>query len=136
MTWQNARASCKYNKKDLLAMETEKEWQFIKNALKNRTTTKGSYKDEWHIGLFWSLKASNWTWVNGKPLTIMKWRESEPNRNSRYALIAKESPGGSYGKFDSIRGDIRRAWICEEETGVIINFIFHFQVNLNLLWSS
>ena len=136
MTWQNARASCKYNKKDLLAMETEREWQFIKNALKNRTTTNGSYKDEWHIGLFWSKTDSNWTWVNGKPLTIMKWQESEPNRNSRYALIAKEWPGGSHGKFDSIRGDIRRAWICEEETGVIINFIFYFHVNLNLLWSS
>ena len=31
-------------------METEREWQFIKNELMNRTTTKGNYKDEWHIG--------------------------------------------------------------------------------------
>ena len=105
-------------------MDTEREWQFIKNALKNRTTTNGSYKHEWHIGLFWNTTDSNWTWVNGKPLTIMKWRESEPNRNSHYALIAKEWPRGSYGKFDSIRDDIRRAWIWEEETGVINNLIF------------
>ena len=126
MTWQQARASCKYNKKDLVAMETEREWQFITNELKNRTTKK----NEWHIGLFWSTTVSNWTWVNGKPLTIAKWRDSEPSRNSYYALIGKESPRGYYqnGKFDSIRGDIKRAWICEEETGVIINYVFHFQI--------
>ena len=122
MIWRQARAYCKYNKKDLVAMETEREWQFITNELKNRTTTK----NQWHIGLFWNLIVSNWTWVNGKPLTIKKWLDSEPSRNSYYALIAKEWPRGSYGKFDSIRGDIKRAWICEEETGVNIIFIFYF----------
>ena len=123
MTWRQARDSCKYNKKDLVAMETEREWQFITNELKNRTTAK----NEWHIGLFWNKTVRNWTWVNGKPLTITKWRDSEPSGNSLYALIAKEWPRGSYGKFDGIRGDIKRAWICEDETGVIINYIFHFQ---------
>ena len=107
-----------------MAIETEREWQFITNELKNRTTRK----NEWHIGLFWNLTVTNWTWVNRKPLTTKKWRDSEPNRNSHYALIAKEWPTGSYGKFDSIRNDIKRAWICEEETALIINFIFDFQI--------
>ena len=123
-TWRKARTSCKDNKKDLVAIETEREWQFITNELKNRTTRK----NEWHIGLFWNLTVTNWTWVNRKPLTTKKWRDSEPNRNSHYALIAKEWPTGSYGKFDSIRNDIKRAWICEEETALIINFIFDFQI--------
>ena len=105
-------------------METEREWQFVTNELKNRTTTK----NEWHIGLFWNKTVSNWTWVNGKPLTITKWRDSDTSGNSYYAAIAKESPKGSYGKFDSIRGDIKKAWICEEEAGVISNHIFHFQI--------
>ncbi|XP_073253896.1 uncharacterized protein [Porites lutea] len=107
MKWQQARASCKYNKKYLVAMETEREWQFITNALKNRTAKN----NEWHIGLFRKRTVSNWTWVNGKPLTITKWRDSEPSRNSYYALIGE-------GKFDAIRGDIGRAWICEEETDI------------------
>ena len=124
MTWRNARASCKYNKKDLVAMETEREWQFITNELKNRT----SKDDQWHIGLLWSTAVSNWTWVNRKPLTIKKWWDSETTEKSVYAVIAKELPRGSYGKFDSIRGDIGRAWICEEETGVIISYIFRFQI--------
>ena len=123
MTWQKARKSCKYNKKDLVAMETESEWQFITNELKNRTAKN----NEWHIGLFWNRTVRNWTWVNGKPLTMTKWQDSDTSGNSYYAVIAKGSPKGSYGKFDSIRGDIGRAWICEEETGVIINYIFHFQ---------
>ena len=122
MTWPKARKSCTYNQKDLVAMETESEWQFITNELKNRTTKK----NEWHIGLSWNRTVNNWTWVNGKPLTITKWQDSEPSGNSVYALIAKEYPRGSYGKFNSIRGDIKRAWICEEETGVIINYIFLF----------
>ena len=126
MTWPKARKSCKYNKKDLVAMETESEWQFITNELKNRTAKN----NEWHIGLFWNKTVSNWTWVNGKPLTITKWRDSEPSRSSYYALIGKEWLRSSYqyGKFDAIRGDIGRAWICEEETGVIINYIFHFYI--------
>ena len=68
------------------------------------------------------------TSYQSRDVTIKKWRDSEPNRNSHYALIAKEWPTGSYGKFDSIRNDIKRAWICEEETGVIINFIFNFLI--------
>ena len=124
MMWRQARTSCKYNKKDLVAMETEREWQFITNELKNRTAKK----NEWHIGLFWNRTVSNWTWVNSKPLTVTKWQDSDTSGNSHYAVIAKESPRGSYGKFDSIRGDIDRAWICEEETGVTINYIFHFQI--------
>ena len=103
-------------------METEKEWQFITNELKNRTTRK----NEWHIGLLWNRTVSNWTWVNGKPLTIKKWRDSDTSGHSYYAVIAKESPTGSYGKFESIRGHIKRAWICEKETGVNIIFIFYF----------
>ena len=124
MTWPDARTSCKYNKKDLVAMETEREWQFITNELKNRTAKN----NEWHIGLFWSRTVSNWTWVNGKPLTIKKWRDSDTSGNSFYAVIAKEWPRGSYGKFVSIRGDIKRAWICEEETGVNIILIFYFSI--------
>ena len=103
-------------------METKREWQFITNELKNRTAKN----NEWHIGLFWDKTVRNWTWVNGKLLTIMKWKDSEPSRNSLYAVIAKERPTGSYGNFDGIRGDIKRAWICEEETGVNIIFIFYF----------
>ena len=123
MRWWRARDSCKHNKKDLVAMETEKEWQFITNELKNRTAEN----NEWHIGLVWSRKVSNWKWVNGKPLTITKWQDSDTSGNSHYAVIAKGSRGSGYGKFDSIRGDIDRAWICEEETGVTI-IIFDFQI--------
>ena len=61
------------------------------------------------------------TSYQSRDVTIKKWRDSEPNK-------PKEWPTGSYGKFESIRNGIKRAWICEEETGVIINFIFNFLI--------
>ena len=118
-------------KQGLLVNITKKiswPWKQRKSGSLSRMSSRigQQKKNEWHIGLSWDRTVSNWTWVNGKPLTIMKWKDSEPSRNSYYALIAKEWPTGSYGKFDRIRGNIKRAWICEEETGVNIIFIFYF----------
>ena len=50
-------------------METEQEWEFIKNAIQNR---EGNKNGEWFIGLEINITTRNWTWVNGKPLTIDK----------------------------------------------------------------
>jgi len=82
--------------------------------MKGRTGIK---YPEWHIGLFKNLTTGKWTWINGKPLTIDKWQKDKPDDES-YALIAKEWPPGNYGTFNSIRGDIQKGWICEEETGL------------------
>ena len=118
LTWRQAKDSCESNNKHLVVIETEKEWKFINNTLKNQITGENVYKDEWHIGLLLSLTTGNWTWVNGKPLTINKWQPSKPQKGNLYALIAKAFPPGHYGLFNSIIGNLQRAWICEEETGV------------------
>ena len=34
--WPQAYGNCKYHKKHLVVMETEQEWEFIKNAIQNR----------------------------------------------------------------------------------------------------
>ena len=47
-------------------METEQEWEFIKNAIQNRV---GSKYGEWFIGLEMNITSGNWTWINGEPLT-------------------------------------------------------------------
>ena len=79
---------------------------------------KGAISDEWHIGLYRKLTTGKWTWINGKPLTIDKWQENKPGDTDSYALIAKEMPDGKKGSFNSIRGNVYRGWICEEETGI------------------
>ena len=96
-------------------METEREWEFINKEIQTRKAAK---YDEWHIGLYRDLITRNWTWVNGKPLTINKWQIYKPGANDSYTLIAKEFPPGHTGSFNSITGDIYRGWICEEETGI------------------
>ena len=75
-------------------------------------------RDEWHIGLFKNVTTAEWTWINGKLLTIHKWQQHEPDKNDMYALIAKEWPRGSYGLLSSNKGTVPRGWICEEETGL------------------
>lgn len=116
MAWQQAKNSCEFHKKHLVVMETEREWEFINDEIKNQTT----FDNEWHIGLFLISTTGNWTWINGKPLTVNKWQPDKPDNDkmNKYALIAKEWPPnkGYYGSFNSIRSDIQRAWICEEET--------------------
>ena len=109
-SWQKADESCEATNKHLLVMETEREWQFITDEIGNRNTSR----NEWHIGLF--NASGNWTWVNGKPLTLNKWQESEPGSDDLYGLIHKEFPTGSYGTFSSNKG-VSRDYICEQETG-------------------
>ena len=96
-------------------METEREWDFIKNEIQNRA---GSYKSEWLIGLYRNVTTGNWTWINGKPLTIDKWEKNSPDNSDSYALIHKEFPPGVEGSFSSIKGNVAKGWICEEETGI------------------
>ena len=114
MAWPQANNSSKCNNKHLVVMETEQEWEFIKNEIQNRA---GSKYGEWFIGLYRNLTTGKWTWINGKPLTIDKWVKFNPDDSDFYALIHKEYPAGKLGSFTSITGTLYRGWICEEETG-------------------
>ena len=74
--WPQANGHCRYHNKRLVVMETEQEWEFIKNAIQNR---EGSKYGEWFIGLELNMTTRNWTWINGKSLTIDKWEKSSPD---------------------------------------------------------
>ena len=112
MSWPLAMASCKFIDKDLVVIETEREWKFITMKIETRKT--GKY-NEWHIGLYKSSINGNWTWINGVALTMDNWQQNAPYDSDNYALIAKEWPPGS---FRSITGNTSRGWICEEVTGI------------------
>ena len=115
LTWTQARISCEYYNEYLVAMENWQEWEFINKTIKDLTSCQ---YNEWHIGLFINRTTGKWTWINGRPLTIDKWQKNRPGKIDFYALIAREFPPGSYGSFNSIKGNIQRGCICEEETGV------------------
>lgn len=115
MSWPIAMASCKLIKKELVVIETEREWKFL--TMEIQTRKSGKY-DEWHIGLYKSLITGKWTWISGKALTIDKWQDNTPNDNDSYTLMAKQRPTGFKGSFRSIIGNTSRGWICEEITGI------------------
>lgn len=112
-SWPEAKTSCEGQKKHLVAMETEREWEFIKNETQNRTA---QYRNEWLIGLFRDPKNAKWTWVSGQPLTIDKWQKNEPDDLDLYGLIAKDFPQNTSGLFGGTTEILFREWICEEET--------------------
>ena len=98
-------------------MESEQEWQFITNEIQNKT---GNRFDEWLIGLEKNSTTKRWTWINGKSVTIDKWSNAgiNPDPVDSYGLIHKEYPKGFKGSFITFKGDLRRGWICEKETGI------------------
>ena len=98
-----------------MVIETEQEWEFIKNAIQGRV---GSKNGEWFIGLEINITTRNWTWVNGKSLTIDKWENSSPDPNDFYGMIHEEFPPGIKGSFSTVKGNVQRGWICEKESGI------------------
>lgn len=104
-------------------METEREWEFLKKEIQIR---KAPLRDEWHIGLYKNSTTRNWIWVNGKSLKIDKWQDNNPENGDFYTLMYKEYPKGHKGSFATIKGNVERAWICEEETGMSVELMPSF----------
>ena len=107
--WSSSRFVCSSQGGDLVSIETEEEWQFINNEIKNRYTWNTSV---WHIGLR-KIK-SVWTWESGEQLNISKWRDSEPDDSDKRAEISKN---GSL--FNGIPENHKSAFICEMLEGKI-----------------
>ena len=103
------RAACQSLGGDLVSIETEEEWNFICNEVQTTLCSR----NRWNIGLI--RKAGNWTWVNGRPLTICKWGEGQPSGHSNMAHISKQSSNGTWGIFDGNIG--LSCYICEIPKG-------------------
>ena len=105
--WYQNRDVCYNQGGNLVSIETEEEWKFIKHEIQKRCTRNTS---AWHIGL-WKI-GGVWTWLSGKKLNISKWRDSEPD--DHYAEISKNG-----GLFNGINQNDENAYICEIPGGKI-----------------
>ena len=116
MSWLQAFNYCarKSSNKNLVVMETEREWEFITKEIQTRKSGK---ENEWHIGLDRNSTTGNWTWINGKTVIINKWQKVKPRESDLFALMAKEFPGGFKGLSRGINRSVSIGWICKEETG-------------------
>ena len=132
INWHWAREACQNQGGDLVSIETEDEWNFINDQIQRRNTT--FYENKWSIGL--TKKAGNWTWVNGRPLTICKWEQGEPRGEHDAAFMYKRSSNGEQGVFGGVNGTsigYRHAYICEISEGkllFLLLFCFVFSVCL------
>ena len=97
--WLWNRFVCQSQGGDLVSIETEEKWNFINDEIQRRNTT--DYKNMWSVGL--TKNAGNWTWVNGRPLTIYKWGQGEPRGVHNAAFIYKvRSSNGERGVFNNV----------------------------------
>ena len=112
-SWLFNRETCQNQGGDLVSIETEEEWKFIKDEIQRRNTT--SYISMWSIGL--TKKAGNWTWVSERPLTICKWGKGEPSGEHGKAIMYKRSSNGKPGVFGSTAWGNWHAYICEISKG-------------------
>ena len=132
INWLWAREACQNQGGDLVSIETEDEWNFINDQIQRRNTT--DHKNKWNIGL--TKKAGNWTWVNGRPLTICKWEQGEPRGEHDAAVMYKRSSNGEQGVFGGVNGTsigYHHAYICEISEGkllFLLLFCFVFSVCL------
>ena len=103
------RRVCRSHGGDLVSIETDEEWKFIKGEIQKRNSWNTT---AWHIGLRKSYQNGNWIWSSGEPLNISKWRDSEPNDNDKRAEISKNE-----GLFNGISYLDENAFICEFPEG-------------------
>ena len=122
--WNINRKACQDTGGDLVSMETDDEWELVKQFTQHRTTDNKD-SDEWHIGLEKDNGTGKWTWVNGKPLNIKRWQPDKPD-NTAYesvAVIAKNYPYYTYGLFNNVRPESNGGYICEVKTGESHSFL-------------
>ena len=122
-SWPWGREACQNQGGDLVSIETEEEWNFINDQIQRRNTRR--YENTWSIGL--TKRAGNWTWVNGRPLTICKWEQGEPRGEHDVAFMYKWSSNGEQGVFGGVNGTsigYRHAYICEISEGKLLFLLF------------
>ena len=132
-SWLWNRESCQSQGGDLVSIETEEEWNFINEQIQRRDIKR--YGDTWSIGL--TKRAGNWTWVNGRPLTVCKWEQGEPRGEHDAAFIYKRSNNGEQGVFGGVNGtsiEYRHGYICEISEGkLLFLLLFYFVFSVCLL---
>ena len=65
-------------------------------------------------------EGGNWTWVNGKPLTVSKWGQGEPSGEHDVGFMYKRFSNDKWGLFGSVKREIwinQHAYICEISNG-------------------
>ena len=111
LNWEQSRQLCKKTGLgDLVSIESDAEWIFLKN-----TILKLTISDEYFIGLRRDAYET-WKWLSSKSGSQknLPWATSEPNGDGNCATMYKDYQG-DYGKYNDLGCTThpRSGYICE-----------------------
>ena len=117
LDFKNSRRECEVNGSDLVSIESNEEWNFLKDTIKQFPQSGTEY----FIGLT-KDKDGRWTWIsNNSPVNKSYWAPGEPKNNTKEeSAVMYKDFRKNYGLFDDLSCRARRhGFICESEYHVM-----------------
>ncbi|XP_068703991.1 uncharacterized protein [Montipora foliosa] len=112
--WTAAQTECGG---DLVAMESEEEWNFLKSKVK-QWSYQNKYGQRWHIGL--RKRSDKWCWTTRKDTCMEvkvappRWSSGEPN-NLQKEHCVEMLKDGFYNNIECSRNGVDTGYICERK---------------------
>lgn len=110
-SWTGGETRCREDGGHLVTLETDRKWEFINQEIQKLSNPA---ENEWFIGLQTGYRRRRyWQWITGEPLANPHWQIYEPSGDGQCAVIAKEYPAGTYGKYNDLSCQSSKGFICE-----------------------
>ena len=113
---KDASDACKVNGSDLVSIESNEEWNVLKDTI-NKFPGKGT---EYYIGLT-KDKDGNWRWIsNNSTVNKSYWAPGQPKDTNSACAVMYKDYNGNCGLFDDLPCTFKRqGYICESEYHVM-----------------
>ncbi|CAH3028645.1 unnamed protein product, partial [Porites evermanni] len=113
--FDKSRDACKVHGSDLVSIESNEEWNFLKDTL-NKFPQNGT---EYYIGLT-KDKHGRWRWIsNNTTVNESYWAKGQPSgdeQNLTKCAIMYKDFKKNYGLFDDLSCSLKRhGYMCERE---------------------
>ena len=112
LNWEKSRQFCKTGLGDLVSIESEAEWTFLKNTILTLTMA-----DEYFIGLKRDQQSGKWKWLSNKSTlqASLPWATMEPQGDGNCTVMYKDyrRDYGKYNDLDCTAEKGRSGYICE-----------------------
>ena len=116
--WTESRQRCKDTGSDLVSIESEKEWSFLKN------TTQRMNMIEYYIGLKRDNKSGEWQWISDSSKVNatrekFRWAKRKPNGDGNCAVMYghyMRDYNGLFSDFPCDKQEMYTGYICESPT--------------------
>uniref|UniRef100_A0A3B4UN77 C-type lectin domain-containing protein n=1 Tax=Seriola dumerili TaxID=41447 RepID=A0A3B4UN77_SERDU len=110
-SWEKGREDCRAKEADLVIIDSLEEQTFLSNLVKEETLA-------W-IGLTDEAMEGTWIWIDGTPLSLQYWRNTQPDNGGGDQSLGEEDCGQIILGTNDLKNwndlpcktDVK--WICE-----------------------